>query len=155
MGNPPPPTWQVSSPVHAMHAQFVSVFATHAPPQQLSPGSPGVIIIPGVGARHGRPVEPQPQTLALHVSPALHARPHAPQFAASLAALMQAPPQHAWPALHAEPDVPHAHTPAVQLSPSAHARPIEPQFIGSVSVLTQVNEPLPSATHDWPEGHWS
>ena len=65
------------------------------------------------------------------------------------------PPQHAWPALHAEPDVPQAHTPAVQLSPSAHARPIEPQFIGSVSVLTQVNEPLPSATHDWPEAHWS
>ncbi len=92
---PEPPIWQVSSPVHAMQPQLASVFATQPMlPQQLSPGSPPIPNVPGVGAVQARPAAAQVQVPELH-SGALGVQllPQAPQFTGSVCVSMQAPPQ--------------------------------------------------------------
>ncbi len=82
-------------------------------------------------------------TVATHAAEAFapppgHARPHTPQFSASLARLASHPStavalQFAKPALHAA----RSHTPAVQAPTplgGMHARPHVPQFIALVAV---------------------
>src|SRR5690606_34800835 len=98
--------------------------------------------------------EPHTQVPPWHVSPVPHARPHMPQFAASLFRSTQPDPQHAWPVTQGPPVLPHWQTPPRQLSPIPQRTPTPPQLFGSLPVLTQVNVPA-SGTQSWPVAHWS
>ena len=97
---PPPPPRRSEQNTHelpSVHAvphepQFASLFGTHEPLQHVSPSD-----APITGAAHVRAEPPVPQrhTPPPQVSPALHERPHMPQFATLLAVSTHAPPQHA------------------------------------------------------------
>jgi hypothetical protein len=70
---------------------------------------------------------------ARQLSPAAQRRPHAPQFAASVAVLTQRVPQRVLIAGHIAPasfvPVGAAHTPARHVCPAAHRRPHIPQLL--------------------------
>jgi hypothetical protein len=66
----------------------------------------------------------------VHAWPAAQARPHAPQWAASVSGLTHTPLQSVRPAGQAQ-------APAVQVAPPLHAVPQAPQLSASVRRLTQ------------------
>ena len=159
---PPPPIWQVSSPVQASpHVQLVSLFATQVPSQQVSPSEPpapgsgiGLGLMPPPTASQTTPALPQEQRPSMQLG-ALSPQsiPHPPQLAESPVTSVQVPAQQAWPSVQAAP-VPQPQTPLLQLSPSLQRLPISPQLFGSKFRSAQRKVPPSPMTQAWPAGHW-
>jgi hypothetical protein len=111
----------------------------------------------------GGGIVPPAHVPSTHVCPAMHARPHAPQFAALVATSTHAPPHIIRGAAQLGP--PPVHMPAVQTAPPVHPRPHIPQFDPSDVTSTQTPAHIirgaghveaathVPAVHAWPAGH--